>query len=306
MPTVSVITAVYAPGAFYLAETINAVAEQALPPGWDLEWMVQEDGTNPSLADRLAGLDHVRYGANGAQLGIPGTRNLALAAATGDLVQVLDADDILLPGALAALIPQFQDASIHWAVGQADDLLPDGTRMPWESALPYGRIPAGAVNAWAEAHGGNWPIHGAGLMLRSTSLRALGGWAGLPVDEDLGMFAALSEIADGHNFDGVTWLYRQHPDQVTRSSANRHLSEAGRRFALQRASAVRIADLSFGPKAEFAFGQLGHRVCVGPAAKAPRLIDTANRDDAVTKSATEQVAGGGARAHPPAPVRKLH
>lgn len=275
MPTVSIITAAYAPSASYLAETISGVAGQALPPGWDLEWMVQEDGTEPSLAGRFAGQDCVRYNANGVQLGIPGTRNLALAAATGDLVQVLDADDVLLPGALAALIPQFEDNSIHWAVGQADDLMPDGTRVLWKSALPFGTIPAGAVNKWAESHGGNWPIHGAGLMLRGTSLRALGGWAGLPVDEDLGMFAALSEIGDGHNFDGVTWLYRQHAGQTTRSTARRHLSEMGRRFALQRAKAVRLADLNFGPAGQFAFGQRAHEVSVGPAVKDPRPIESA-------------------------------
>jgi glycosyltransferase involved in cell wall biosynthesis len=282
MPMVSIITAAHAPGAAYLAETIDAVTAQALPAGWDLEWMVQEDGTEPSLAERFAGIDCVRYQAADVLLGIPGTRNLALAAATGDLIQVLDADDILLPGALASLIPQFEDERIHWAVGQADDLLPDGTRVPWESVLPYGRIRAGTVNTWAETHRGNWPIHGAGLMLRSTSLRALGGWAGLPLDEDIGMFAALSEIADGHNFDGVTWLYRQHRGQTTRSTSRRHLSEATRRFALQRARAVRLADLRFGPKAEFAFGQQTHDVAVGVAAKEPRPIESVPRATSVS------------------------
>jgi glycosyltransferase involved in cell wall biosynthesis len=272
VPTVTIITAAYAPSAAYLAETIDGVARQVLPPGWNLEWIAQEDGADPSLSDRFAGLDYVRYNANGMHLGIADTRNLALAAATGDLIQVLDCDDILLPGALASLIPHFEDESIHWAVGQADDLMPDSTRIPWESALPYGTIPAGTVNAWAEAHEGNWPVHCAGLMLRTTSLRALGGWAGLPADEDLSMFAALSEIADGHNFDGVTWLYRQHPQQITRSSETQHLSNTCRRIALQRAKAVRLVDLTFGPRSKLGFGQTSHDVHVGPAAKEQRSL----------------------------------
>jgi hypothetical protein len=114
---------------------------------------------------------------------------------------------------------------------------------------------------------GNWPIHGAGLMLRTAALRALGGWAGLPVDEDLCMFAGLSQIADGHNFDGVTWLYRQHPNQTTRSVAKRHLSEASRRFALQRARAVRIADLNFGARAESLSGSARR---MSPSARRPK------------------------------------
>ena len=30
------------------------------------------------------------------------------------------------------------------------------------------------------------------------------------------MFAALSELSDGYHSDELTWLYRQHPGQVTR------------------------------------------------------------------------------------------
>jgi len=126
-------------------------------------------------------------------------------------------DDITLPGALATLVLRFVDYPIHWAIGQADDLTPDGTRVPYESALPYGLLPAGRVNAWATEHGGNWPIHCAGLMMRTACLRALGGWVASPADDDVAMFAALSELADGYNEPTVTWLYRHHPEQTHRT-----------------------------------------------------------------------------------------
>lgn len=267
MPTISIITAAYAPGAHYVDETIRGVEQQELPQGWDLEWIVQEDGSNPSLAGRFARLDYAKYEANGVHLGIASTRNLALTRATGELLQVLDSDDLLLPGALASLIPLFGASSIHWAVGQADDLMPDGRRIQWESALPYGIVAAGTVNAWAESHDANWPIHCAGLMLRSAAVRAVGGWVGLPSDEDISMFAALSEISDGYNFDGVTWLYRQHPQQVTRTQHTEHLSVACRRFALQRAKAVRVTGLNFGSREQFVVGNGTYNVQVGPAAK---------------------------------------
>ena len=267
MPTVSIITAAYAPSAAYLDETIKSVEQQRLPDGWRLEWIVQEDGATPSLAHRFAATPSARYEANGVQLGIAATRNLALSRTTGDLVQVLDSDDVLLEGALSALIPLFDSPKIHWAVGQADDLLPNGERVAWDSALPYGEITPGVVNRWAEEHGGNWPIHCAGLMLRSISLRALGGWAGLPGDEDIAMFAALSEMVSGHNYDGVTWLYRQHPQQITRSHGTRHLSEDCRRLALQRVKAVSLSGMSFSGDANLHYGVGLHDVAVGPAAK---------------------------------------
>lgn len=268
MPTISIITAAYAPSAEYLPETVASVQQQELPSGWELEWVVQEDGVTPSLAGHFANVDYVRYRASGAQLGIAATRNLALSRTSGDLVQVLDSDDVLLPGALAAVIPHFADDRIHWAVGQADDLMPDGNRISWESALPYGIVPAGTVNRWAAEHAGNWPIHCAGLMVRALSLRAVGGWVGLPADEDIAMFAALSEMGDGHNVNAVTWLYRQHPGQITRSHETRHLSDDSRRLALQRAKAIRLTDMNFGSRGRFGFGHGAHVVEVGPPAKA--------------------------------------
>ena len=107
MPLISVITAAHWSTADYIEEAMESLRGQVLPPGWNLEWIVQEDGANPSLGDKLRRWDAVSYAANGRQLGIAFTWNLALSRAAGVLTQTLDADDLLLPGALAALIPLF-------------------------------------------------------------------------------------------------------------------------------------------------------------------------------------------------------
>ncbi|GAA2778098.1 glycosyltransferase family 2 protein [Saccharopolyspora taberi] len=243
MPRISVVTAAYGPTATFLSDTIESVKAQALPPGWELEWVVQEDGPGPFLATKFDGVDFVRYEANEAQLGLAMTRNLALSRVTGDLVQVLDHDDVLLPDAFTTLIPRFATSSIHWAIGQADDLLPDGSRASFSSMLDHGVVPAGRVNEWAADNGGNWPVHCAGLMMRTATLRALGGWAASPADDDLAMFAALSEVVDGYNDPALTWLYRQHPNQTHKKQSWNSWSSVGRRIALQRAAAVRAAGL---------------------------------------------------------------
>jgi glycosyltransferase involved in cell wall biosynthesis len=248
MPIVSILTAAYAPTATYLSETIASVREQIPPTGWSLEWIVQEDGVDPRLADHVTELPYARYQANNTRLGLSQTRNLGLSRAIGDLVQVLDHDDVLLPGALATLVSRFVDYPIHWAIGQADDLTPDGTRVAYESALPYGVLPAGHVNAWATEHDGNWPIHCAGLMMRTDYLRALGGWVASPADDDVAMFAALSELTNGYNEPTVTWLYRHHPEQTHRTPEWRAWSTAGRRIALQRIAAVQGTGLYVDPE----------------------------------------------------------
>jgi glycosyltransferase involved in cell wall biosynthesis len=262
---ISIITAAYAPLSDYFAETIRSVVEQRLPAGWDMEWLVQEDGEAPRLEGVVAGIPGIRYAANRAHTGIAATRNLALTRATGDVVQVLDHDDVLLPGALATLLPKFDDPSINWVVGQADDLLSDGSRRTYESALPYGTVKAGEVNSWAIEHHGNWPIHCAGLLLRTNLVRAFGGWGGTPVDDDVIMFSAVSECVDGFNDPATTWLYRIHERQTHKSATWRERSTDGRRIALQRVEAIRT--VGFKLTGDLAASGAPKPVHVGPAAK---------------------------------------
>lgn len=241
MPLVSIITPLYQPVLRHLRETVRAVADQKLPAGWSSEWIVQEDGPNCTANDAVPALSSVSYHANGSHLGVAATRNIALSRARGQLVQVLDQDDYLLPHALVTLIPHFEDPAMHWAVGQADDLHEDGTRTNWDSTHPFGPIAPGLVNSTAIERGGNWAIHCAGLMLRTEVLRALGGWVASWGDDDIVMFAGLSEVAPGYNDPALTWLYRQHPGQLHRTPEAKARSAYGRQVALQRVIAMRTA-----------------------------------------------------------------
>jgi glycosyltransferase involved in cell wall biosynthesis len=268
MPLISIVTAVHASGAEYLADTAGAIAAIRLPRGWDLEWIVQEDGDRPELAGRFAGLTFpVSYAANGHQYGTALTRNLALTRASGVLVQALDQDDVLLPNVFMTLIPRFTANRIHWAIGQADDLMPDGTRRPYPSPIPFGLMRAGYANARAADDGGNWPIHAAALMMRTATLRALGGWTALPYDDELATFAAMSEVADGWYDRVITWLYRHHDRQLHRTPAAQALSATGRRVAMQRAQAAAAAGLRFGDDAADGFAVVNGDVHVGELSK---------------------------------------
>jgi glycosyltransferase involved in cell wall biosynthesis len=275
MPLISVITATYAPTADYLQETADSIAAQELPPGWDLEWVVQEDGDSPQLSGFFERVPFAKYAANGRHYLTALTRNLALSRASGVLMQALDQDDLLLPGALTTLIPRFAEHRIHWAIGQADDLMPDGTRRAYPSRIPFGLMKTGQVNAWAAEAGGNWEIHAACLMMRTASIRALGGWTGIPGDDELATFAALSEITDGWYDEALTWLYRHHEKQMHRTAAAEERSAMCRRAALQRVQAVKASGLKFGPWAATGFDALGDDVQVGAASKDTSLPATA-------------------------------
>ncbi|MPZ61141.1 MAG: glycosyltransferase [Propionibacteriales bacterium] len=247
MPLLTVLTAAHAGGAEFLPDTGNSVFSQELPDGWEVEWVVQEDGAaSTDVRERLPDDERVQYSADEARLGPGITRNLALARARGQYLQNLDVDDMLLPGALTTVIRIFEEhPSVHWAFGQAHDLMPDGSRKsfpPW--IPPFGLMPAGRLTDWVIEHDGNWPIPCAGIAYRTASLRAVGGWAALPVGEDIAMMAALSQITDGWQDEAVTWLYRQHPNQLSRHPEQPSWSVIARRFALQRTAAARLSSLS--------------------------------------------------------------
>ncbi|WP_210408405.1 glycosyltransferase, partial [Allokutzneria sp. NRRL B-24872] len=235
VPLISVLTAVRRPVPEFFVEAAHSVAAQELPAGWELEWLVQEDGEEPSARELCP---RARYEANGAQLGTATTRNLALSRARGELLAVLDYDDVLLPGGLARLIEVFaEQPGIGWAVGQADDLI-DGVRVPYELRYPCGRVPAGTIGKLYEETG-LCQVACAGLVLPTALVRAFGGWAAIPRAQDVGLFIAISEVHDGYQEPAVTWAYRKHPGQTTRPGSVDRWGPQQDRFIRQRLAAVR-------------------------------------------------------------------
>ena len=247
MPLLSVLTAAHSGRAELLARAGRSVAAQRLPIGWELEWVVQEDGPTPALAEVVEQFPFGRYRAHGEQLGIAPTRNLALARVSGELVHVLDSDDELLPEAVAVAVAAFEaNPAVHWVAAQADDLLPDDTRRSFELRYPAGHGPAGKINDFTAEHG-EPPIHCAGVTMRTGTVRALGGWAANPRSEDSALFVALAELTPGYITPEVTWLHRLHDAQTTGDHQWRTLREESAAMVRQRLTALRELRLSLTP-----------------------------------------------------------
>ena len=219
MPVLSVITAVHAGRAEFLPAAGESLASQQLPPGWEVEWLLQEDGPDPHLGDLAAGLPHARYQANGEQRGIADTRNLALSRARGDLVRVLDSDDLLLPGALAASIERFAEhPELHWIAARPRYLMRGDVWTTYYLLLPKGIVQPGVVGDYLRMHR-RCPIHCAGLTMRTATVRALGGWAANPRTEDIELLAAMSELVPGYAEPEESWIYRMHDGQTVHDPA---------------------------------------------------------------------------------------
>lgn len=244
MPLLSVLTAAIGEWAEYVTEAGHSVAGQELPAGWQVEWIIQEDGPEPALAELAAHFPFARYAANGERLGVAVTRNLGLTRVAGTLVHVLDCDDLLLPGGLGAVLRAFDThPRIHWVAAQADNLLPDGTREAFEPASPTGYVEAGAVGDFILANG-RAPFLPNGATLRTATARALGGWAAVPTDDETALLVAISELAPGYYTPEVTWLYRQHDRQTSRRPDWRARLPVSWDVVKQRIRAQRAAGLT--------------------------------------------------------------
>lgn len=228
---VSVITPVHGPAAPYLREAHDSLAAQELPPGWDWEWIVQEDGENGEAAPHVPEGSRISFGQG--RRGRAGTaRTLALARARGELVKVLDADDVLTPGALSRDIHALtgQDG-VAWTTSRALDLLADGSTVGFEGDPAPGPIARGAVLEWWRTHDHRAQVHPATLCARRDLVTALGGWMALPSSEDTGLLMALNAVSTGWFTEECGLLYRKWPGQSTAQSG--HHREAERRARME-------------------------------------------------------------------------
>jgi len=88
----------------WLAQTIGSALDQRRPP--DEVIVIDDASTDDSaaIAERFAARDRRVHAVSRGYANAPATRNFGAAMATGDALMFLDADDVLAPSALAALV----------------------------------------------------------------------------------------------------------------------------------------------------------------------------------------------------------
>lgn len=241
MRTISVITPVYDPDPAFLTDAYASVMSQELPEGWQLEWIVQEDG-NTGVAERILPVDdRISFG-GGRHGGVALTRNLALGRATGELVKNLDNDDMMLPGVLARDIDVLtQNPDVMWTTSRVLDLYPDGTTVGFDNDPAEGRLEPGFVVDHWRAHDFRLPVHPTTICIRRQLVVALGGWMGVPGSDDTGMLVAASVMTTGWFHGEAGLLYRKHAAQETAGTGHWEPVEWKNRMNLisDRADAIR-------------------------------------------------------------------
>lgn len=240
---ITVMTAVHGPGAHHLPDAYKSLLAQELPDGWDWQWVIQEDGETDEVTPHVPDDPRVSFGQGRAGRAAM-ARTIGLARAEGQYVKVLDADDMLTPGALARdLSALLGNPGVSWATSRVLDLLPDGTTVGFDQDPPEGVIERGAVLEHWQAHDYRAQVHPATLIMRRDLLLALGGWMALPASEDTGLLLALNAVSVGWFTADTGLLYRKWPGQVTSQAAHVHAGEREARMAVVEARAVTLASL---------------------------------------------------------------
>ncbi|MFP5488375.1 MAG: glycosyltransferase family 2 protein [Acidimicrobiia bacterium] len=212
-PRISILTAVHDPDADHLEACLASVRAQTFG---DYEHVLVDDAsTRPHVAeilgDAAAADPRVRVVRRDTNGGIVAASNDALAAATGDLVALLDHDDVLAPSALAMMVDAF-DAGADVAYSDHDLIRPDGRR-----ATPFYKPDFSPERLRAQ----NYITHF--LVAKRSLVDEVGGFReGYDGAQDHDLVLRLSET--GATFAHVPFLlyhWRQSPASVTTSSENK-------------------------------------------------------------------------------------
>ena len=199
----------------YLADAIESVLDQSVR---DLEIVVHDDASDDGAEAvvRACGDRRVRFARHARPIGIPANRNSLLAAARGELIVWLDADDRLLPGALESLVAALDAApGVGLVHGAFDVIAADGrTLPPWP--MPFDRdVVEHGPAAFAELAVANYIT--APVLVRRACHERAGPYATAigPSSTDWDMWLRIALDTDLAYVARPVGQYRQHGGSIT-------------------------------------------------------------------------------------------
>jgi glycosyltransferase involved in cell wall biosynthesis len=209
IPRVSVVVPCYNDGPL-AKEAVESLSEEE-----PIEVVVVDDcSTEPKTAEALAELDRrgttiVRHGDN---RGLSAARNTGLRATAAPYVFPLDADDLLVPGALERMADRLDEA--------ADAAACVGNYVEFGEHSAKRRVPP-VLDAYRLAYRNEYP---ASALFRRSALEEIGGWRwGLGAYEDWDVWLSFAERDFSCVHAGEAPIFRR------RVHTGRMLVERGRR-----------------------------------------------------------------------------
>ena len=202
----------------WLPETLQTVSAQTFE---DFEVVLVDDGGDDDLAGWVATLgdDRLRV-VRQDNAGVAAARNRGIAEARGELVALLDSDDLWFPHTLASMVERYDEA-----VAESDGDPPVGLVYGWyqvsdEHGEPVGRVEARRAEglAWERFVVTN-PVSSSAVLMPTEAVLAVGGFEvntdreRHPIDvEDWDLWIRMADRYRVAMVPRVLHLYRRHGD----------------------------------------------------------------------------------------------
>jgi glycosyltransferase involved in cell wall biosynthesis len=209
-PTVSVVIPCYKQ-ARYLGDALESVLRQDRPAG---EVVVVDDGSPDDVAAVVARYPTVRYHRQ-PNRGVNAARNTGLRLTSGGLVVFLDADDVLLPGALATNVRcHLENPGVAFVSGQMRRVDAELRPLEWQPRPHVQR------DHYRQLLVDNDRIYPCASMYRRAAVAGAGGWdeaVHFATDWELNLRVARRAPIALH--DEVVALHREHAESKMRDAA---------------------------------------------------------------------------------------
>ena len=199
----------------YLPLALRSVLDQEPPP---YEILVQDGGSSDETIDFLRSIgDRVSWNSTPDD-GQSDALNRALARATGDVVLWLNADDLLLPGAIDAATRAFAgDPDLAFVYGDFDIVDAEGNVMRRYRSSPY---------SWERIYARGCYIFSGSMFIRRESLEGIGGFdASLRACMDLDLMLRLDSAGRSAHLERTIAQLRMHATNKSSSLMSAFLFE---------------------------------------------------------------------------------
>lgn len=177
--------------------------------GFDLEVIVVDDGSTDDTPSVLTEYDVTVVTTSGG-VGVGNARTAGMKAATGDFIQMLDDDDVLLPHAIGAQLESFaanpEFGAVHARLQMTDDEL---VPLPHDPA-PEPGLASGWILRDLLAY---WPQVGT-VLTRAEVAREIGYVKPLSGDSEWDFFLQTAARHPVGRIDDVVMLFRQRTDHA--------------------------------------------------------------------------------------------
>ena len=222
-PTISAMMPVYNAGR-YVAGAVESILAQTFA---DFELLIVDDGSTDGsreVLERLAAGDGRIRLVSRPNKGVGATRNELLALARGDLLAMMDADDIALPSRFEWQVEFLRDHPEVVCVGGAQEHIDSEGRLLWNHFDPEDDA---AIQEAALS--GHCPINNPSAMMRREAALAVGGYRpDFAPAEDLDLFLRLGEVGRLANLPRVVTRYRIHEGSLSATQQSRQLDRMRR------------------------------------------------------------------------------